>query len=124
MARAFRHAAAGADVAMAVAEFRFQRAFSGRDWEDFREDLVDLAGAFTETAGPRGRRRYIVGLAGVGAERRLRECLAGWADRTVEGRIELEERGESEDPDEIYFLLPLNETTPFRRNPCTTRTSR
>ncbi len=86
-------------------ECRFIVGIDEKDVPGFREDLVALAGAFTEMQVGH-LLRYVVGLKGRSARRRVEELLARWKVRARS--IELEERQFSPDHDEIYFLLPLH----------------
>jgi hypothetical protein len=73
-----------------------------------REDLIRLAGGFTEIEAPHGL-RFIVCLAGRDAKKRVQRLVALWKGRWID--VRLEDRRRSADCDEIYFLLPL------QRNP-------
>ena len=101
---------AGSAAGRRVFEYRFVADFQGDDLPAFREALVELAGGFTEIPGDRGT-RYVIGLQGRDARRRLRAVLIRWSSHARAGRINLEQRSISWARDEIYFLLPL------QRNP-------
>ncbi len=90
-------------------EFRFlvvsgTREMTGPALRALREDLIRLAGGFTEIEAPHGL-RFIVGLAGRDAKERVRRLVASWRARGIGAR--LEDRRRSTVRDEIYFLLPL-----------------
>lgn len=91
-------------------EYRFVADLEGNDLVAFREELVDLAGGFTEIHTEAGT-RYIVGLRGRDAKHSILKLLGKWEARTKKGKIDIEDRATASDPNEIYFLLPL------RRNP-------
>ncbi len=91
-----------------VREYRILVELEPRHLAAFREDLVALAGAFTEIgSGP--VLRYVVGLRGRYAKAHVLAVLARWRDRAT--RLTLEDPATSPDAEEIYFLLPL------QRNP-------
>ncbi|MBI4705392.1 MAG: hypothetical protein HY744_30170 [Deltaproteobacteria bacterium] len=90
----------------AVRECRFVANPRDEDLVAFRKDLLGLAGGFTEIGTTQGT-RYIVGLSGRGARRRIQRLLAEWGPRFRQGGVGLEDHSTAADRDEIYFLLPL-----------------
>jgi hypothetical protein len=94
------------DGSKRVREYRFVADFAEHDVRVFREQLVDLAGGFTEIATDSGT-RYMVGIRGRRARKRLLELLEIWAPKVAQGKIELDDWEMSPDQHEIYFLLPL-----------------
>lgn len=93
-----------------VREHRFLVNLFAAHLPAFREALVDLAGGFTEIATDYGT-RYVVGLRGRAAKKRMARLLATWAPQTQAGNIRIESPVNAPDRDEIFFLLPL------QRNP-------
>jgi len=78
------------------------------DVRRLREDLIGLAGGFTEIEAG-GRLRFILCLAGRDAKQRVLELVEAWKTRGVV--VSLEDQERAPDRDEVYFLLPL------QRNP-------
>lgn len=79
----------------------------------FRRALLDVAGGFTEVPSNHGT-RYIVGLEHARAKPQLEDLLRTWGPQSRSGKITLEERSGADDPDDIFFLLPLKKN-PDRR---------